>query len=225
MDTLLGAGLGGLAGLGLWLALSALGSLAHPAGGAVSAEEAPGESGRPEPRGRLSPPLGAAIVGLALFGAYAGWRAPGLPVVVAALVVTALLAAITIADLRTRRIPNPLVLGLLLWAAVQSLWLGQPSFLGAALGLAAGGGLFLVLALLRRGAMGAGDVKLAAALGAVLGYPLVVNGLLWGVIAGGLAALVLLASGRLGRRDYMAYGPYLCLGAWLVWTRSLGLWP
>jgi leader peptidase (prepilin peptidase)/N-methyltransferase len=144
---------------------------------------------------------------------------------VSALVVTGILVTISLVDFQARRIPNGLVLALLLWALVQPLWLGQPSLTAAALGLSIGGGLFLLLALIRRGAMGAGDVKLAAALGALLGYPLVLQGLFWGVLAAGVAALVLLATRRAGRKDYMAYGPYLALGGWIIWTRSLGLWP
>ena len=44
-------------------------------------------------------------------------------------------------------------------------------------------------------------------------------------MAGGVAALFLLLTRRAGRKDTMAYGPYLALGAWLVLTRVLGLWP
>jgi leader peptidase (prepilin peptidase)/N-methyltransferase len=123
-----------------------------------------------------------------------------------------------------RRIPNPLVLALLFVAAIQAAWLEGATPLAAALGLAAGGGAFLVVAWLGRGAMGMGDVKLAAALGALLGFPLIVPGLLLGTLAGGLVALALLVTRRAGRKDTMAYGPYLALGAWIVWTRSLGLW-
>jgi leader peptidase (prepilin peptidase)/N-methyltransferase len=84
--------------------------------------------------------------------------------------------------------------------------------------------MFLVISLVGRGALGSGDVKLAAALGAVLGFPLALSGLLLGVVLGGVAALVLLITRRVGRKDPIAYGPYLALGAWIVWTRALGLW-
>jgi leader peptidase (prepilin peptidase)/N-methyltransferase len=73
--------------------------------------------------------------------------------------------------------------------------------------------------------LGPGDVRLAAALGAVLGTPNVLLALAAGILAGGVAALFLLATGRAGRRDRMAYAPYLALGAWLIWTRAFGLWP
>jgi leader peptidase (prepilin peptidase)/N-methyltransferase len=49
--------------------------------------------------------------------------------------------------------------------------------------------------------------------------------MLAGIMAGGVAAAVLLLTRRAGRKDAFAYGPYLALGAWLVYTRVLGLWP
>ncbi len=168
--------------------------------------------------------LAVVVAGMGVWGAYAFWRSP-FPRAAGALVVTALLLTVTIVDFRSRRIPDALCLALAIWAVVQTEWLGQPTARSLALGAVVGGGLFLIIALIQRGAMGAGDVKLAAALGAVLGYPLVLRGLLWGIVAAGLAAVFLLATGRAGRKDTMAYGPYLALAAWLVWTRSMGLWP
>ncbi len=95
----------------------------------------------------------------------------------------------------------------------------------AAIGLAVAGGIFLLLAILGRDALGLGDVKLAAAIGALAGFPVALVGLFVGIMAGGVAALFLLLTRRAGRKDTMAYGPYLALGAWLVLTRVLGLWP
>jgi leader peptidase (prepilin peptidase)/N-methyltransferase len=222
MQMLAGGCLGFAAGVGVWFAsrhfvahYGAQPSQEHPTGGRALLGEA---------QGTISLPAALTQAGMALWGAYAGWQAAGLEQVVAALLVTGLLLAITLVDFQVRRIPNVLVLALLIWALVQPLWLGQPTLVAAALGLLAGGGLFLLLALIGRGAMGAGDVKLAAALGAVVGFPHVLPALFLGAVAGGAAALVLLATRRAGRKDYMAYGPYLALGAWLIWTRSLGLW-
>jgi len=162
---------------------------------------------------------------MALLGAGIGWRAANAGQVVVALVATGLFAAITMVDFRVRRIPNPLVVALLVWGLVQLTWLGRPSFASAGLGLLVGGGVFLLLSLLRRGAMGAGDVKLAAAIGFLVGYPLVLTALFWGIVAGGIAALVLLLTRRAGRKDAMAYGPYLALGGWLIHLGMLGLLP
>jgi prepilin peptidase CpaA len=43
------------------------------------------------------------------------------------------------------------------------------------------------------GVMGGGDVKLVAAIGALVGYPLIWDALFYGVVAGGIYALVVLA--------------------------------
>jgi prepilin signal peptidase PulO-like enzyme (type II secretory pathway) len=162
---------------------------------------------------------------MVLWGGWVGWQATSLPMATSALVVTALLLCITLVDLQIRRIPDELVLALLAWAVVQMLWLGQPDWRAAVIGLAVAGGLFFVLALIGRGVVGLGDVKLEAALGALLGYPAVLAAMAAGVIAGGLAAAVLLLTRRAGRKEAFAYGPYLALGAWLVLTRVWGLWP
>ena len=104
------------------------------------------------------------------------------------------LAVATYTDLRSRRIPNWLVLPFFgIGVAVSLAWhgwhgLGQ-SLSGAGLGLLLFGILFLM------GGMGAGDVKLCAAIGAWIGpvqtmYALVLTGL-----AGGAMALAWAAGG------------------------------
>jgi leader peptidase (prepilin peptidase)/N-methyltransferase len=219
---LIGAAAGAVAGLGAWFVA---GYFSAAAGSDPPDEKA----GRwvallRRVKGAIALPAALAMAGMAALGAYLGWQSTDLGQLLGVLFVTSLLLAISLVDFWTRRIPNTLVLALLLWTAIQVLWLGQPAPLSAAVGLAVAGGLFLLLALIQRGAMGLGDVKLAAALGAALGFPLILAGLLYGILAGGLAALVLLVTRRAGRKDAMAYGPYLALGAWIVWTQSLGLW-
>lgn len=139
--------------------------------------------------------------------------------------VTALLLALAMVDIQVRRLPNLLVLALLGCASIQALWLQRPAPGEAAAGMAVALAAFGLIYLLGRGAMGLGDVKLEAALGALLGYPVVLAAIFAGVLAGGLAAAFLLLTKRAGRKDSIAYGPYLALGAWLVYTRVLGLWP
>jgi len=181
--------------------------------------------------GWLTSTRARSLPGLLTFIASAGWGAytcrPGLdfPHVTALLVVTALLLSITLVDMAVRRIPNSLVLALLGWAVMQSVWLGRPDFEHLAYGVALAGGLFFLIALAGRGAMGAGDVKLVAALGGLLGYPMILAGIFCGVAAGGLGAGLLLLTRRAGRKDFMPYGPFLVLGAYVIWARYLGFWP
>ncbi len=222
----LGGLLGGVAGLGVWAIAYLYGPGIRPSG--LEVRSAPRIPPSPDPRGPASlislPALGIGLA-MALWGAYVGWRTSRLDLTVAAVLFSALLLALSLVDWRTRRLPNVLLLALLAWGLVQALWLKQPTWAAAGLGLLVGGGVFGLIALLGRGALGTGDVKLMAVLGAALGLPLILPAMLGGAIAGGLAALLLLATHRLGRKDYFAYGPYLALGAWLVWTRAVGLWP
>jgi prepilin peptidase CpaA len=101
----------------------------------------------------------------------------------------------TIVDLRTRRIPNPLT------AAMATTGLGLAGAglsevtIGAALaGLLIGFAVMLPGHLL--GATGAGDVKLMAAAGAVLGPVLVLTAFVYTALAGGVLAVAIAARRR-----------------------------
>jgi prepilin peptidase CpaA len=110
------------------------------------------------------------------------------PALLAGAVALALIAGWT--DLRSRRIPNwltvpALVIGLALNAALSG-WSGlKSSLIGAVLGL----GLLLPFVLVR--SLGAGDWKLAGALGAFVGRELIIDLLLGSVLVAGAMALVL----------------------------------
>lgn len=94
----------------------------------------------------------------------------------------------TVVDLRTRRIPNELTatlagIGVGLAAtgvSGVSLW---ASMLGFVIGLA------MMMPGYLLGATGAGDVKLMAAFGAIVGPGLVINAFLFTAIAGGILAI------------------------------------
>ncbi|MES2114221.1 MAG: prepilin peptidase [Pseudomonadota bacterium] len=126
-----------------------------------------------------------------------------------AAVLAALLAAAVWHDVRTRRIPNRLVLGgaaaglafQTLLPAGAGLFASPFGGIGLLQGLAGLGlGLALLLPMYMLGAMGAGDVKLMAMSGAFLGPRDVLGAALLTMVAGGVLALaVTLASGRLGQ--------------------------
>jgi leader peptidase (prepilin peptidase)/N-methyltransferase len=140
---------------------------------------------------------------------------------------TAWLLLVVVIDFEYRRVLNrrlppaivvALVAALLAWMRVATL----PSFTSILLGGLAGFGVFLVVFVIGRGRMmGAGDVKLAGVIGLMTGYPLVWIALGAGIVLGGIAAIFLIVGRRAGAKSYMAYGPYLALGAllilWLYW--------
>lgn len=135
---------------------------------------------------------------------------------------TAILLALAVIDLRTRKLPNRIVYPSFLMAAAYVLVAevaGGPIDLpDAGIGvLAYGGGLLLVALISPRG-MGMGDVKLAALIGLVLGalglrYVGVAAGA--GILIGGVAGIVALLSGA-GRKTALPYGPSMAIGATLA---------
>ena len=100
-------------------------------------------------------------------------------------------------DLSTRRVPNPLTFGI----ATLGLALAATHVSGLSVGSALGGfavGLVLMLPGHLAGATGAGDVKLFAAIGTLLGPSQIVVAFLYTAIAGGVLAIaVALARRRL----------------------------
>ena len=156
------------------------------------------------------------------------------------LYLAAISVVLAIIDLDVRRLPNAIVLpayavAAVLFTAVAALSDRWDSLLIAALGLVIAGVVFLLPAIIRPGAMGMGDVKLAGVLGAFLGWlgwNEWATGFMVAFLAGGLFGLVLLALKR-GRKTSIPFGPWLLGGAWVgilagdVLVRRLpgALWP
>ena len=72
-----------------------------------------------------------------------------------------------------------------------------------------------VLAVLTKGGIGGGDIKLVAALGLWLGSDMLMTVVIAGIVLGGMAALIMLATGKRKKGDYFAYGPYFTISALL----------
>lgn len=103
-------------------------------------------------------------------------------------------------DLRTRRIPNWLTLpAALLGLALNVAISGSDGLRQSGLGLLAG--LALLSIPFAIGGMGAGDVKMLAAIGAFAGPAFAFQTFLFGALAGGLIAVVVLL-----RRSHLSPG-------------------
>ena len=132
---------------------------------------------------------------------------------------------IALIDLKHRLILNVVIYPAILITLLIRLLSPQPGILSALLGGAFGLLLFLVVMLVGRGALGAGDVKLAAFIGLVVGFPQVLWALALGILAGGVAAVIVLITRRGGLKSYIPYAPFLCLGALCVLLHSGQLLP
>ncbi len=162
-------------------------------------------------------PLRALIIelGLPLAGVALWYRSGGQAHALLQLVFAGYFAAIVAIDLEHRLVLNRMTAaGLLAAFALAAVGLGPSlpeAFAGAVIGF-----LFLWIPSLLLPGMGMGDVKLAAVIGAMVGASDVLTALTLGVIAGGIAAALLLVSRRVGRRGSLAYAPYLVVGVALV---------
>ena len=145
------------------------------------------------------------------------------PVMVVALAVVLVTAIGT--DLRSSRIPNWLTFSTMGFALVGHAWLGGfPGALFSLAGLGTGLGLFLLIYFF--GSIGAGDVKLMAALGALIGpYGAISSGWL-AIVVGGVYALGAMcyqwgfvSTGR--KLAYATQGAFLVGG--MTWTQELTL--
>jgi leader peptidase (prepilin peptidase)/N-methyltransferase len=172
--------------------------------------------------GQAGPRRVVVVTGLAVvaLGAVAGavGAAPQLP---AYLWLAAVGVALAVIDVETMRLPDRLTLpsypvGLVL-LAIPADW---PALGRAVLAAAITGGVAVLLALLAPGGgFGLGDVKLLGVLGLFLGWlgwGVLVVGVALGFVLGAVAAVGMLASGRAGLRDHLAFGPWLIAGALLA---------
>lgn len=165
---------------------------------------------------------GPAVVAGLVFGLL-GWRLGAEPLLLIRSLWAAVLVQVFFFDAEHRLILNLVLLPVAAAAIALSPLTPGLGWQSALIAGAVAGIAFLVIAgigalAFRAEAMGLGDVKLAAVIGLLLGAMYTAPALLGGMILAGLVAAVLLVLRRRGRRDTIAYGPYLCLGAlaWLV---------
>ncbi len=139
------------------------------------------------------------------------------------LVLAAASIILTAIDLAEHRLPDAIVIptgvAALVLLGIAGLLAGDPDALLRAAAAAVGSAAFyFVLAFIRPGAMGMGDVKLAAVLGLYLGYlgwPELAVGVAGAFLLGGVVGVVLIASRRVTRDGGIPFGPWMFAGAWI----------
>ncbi|MBP9732835.1 MAG: prepilin peptidase [Candidatus Omnitrophica bacterium] len=177
-----------------------------------------------------------------LLGGIAGWAAftvwGGAYAAAAAVIFWALIAVIWI-DWEHQIIPDEISLGGIaagllfsfffpVWVAGNAAEPGWRALLMSGAGVLVGGGILYLMALIgewvfKKEAMGGGDVKLLAAVGAFFGW----QGALFALFAGSVAgSFVGLAAKYIWKKDVIPFGPYLALGTFLymLWGQTILSW-
>lgn len=124
-----------------------------------------------------------------------------------------LLIVISFIDLKTQIIPDSLIVTGLVSGLAFTLIDKNSSFLASLVGALLGSGILLLIAILSRGGMGGGDVKLMAVIGLFLGWRRVLVTLFIGFLSGGIISLFLLLTRKKGRKDAIPFGPFLSTAA------------
>jgi len=162
---------------------------------------------------RIPPRVPAVEIGTGALFALIGLRYPASLEAVLIAAYSALLIVFLVIDLESGRILNKLsypAIGLALLAApLTPRRTATEMLIGGAIGF----GLLLLIALVYPAGMGMGDVKLAAFIGLAVGYPQVWLALFLAFVGGGSLSGALVLAKRIGRKDPIAFGPFLAAGA------------
>lgn len=127
------------------------------------------------------------------------------------IILTSFLIVLSFIDWDHKIIPDRLNLGIGILALLSLFIQPEITWFQGVLGFLVGGGFLFLIAIVT-GAMGGGDIKLMAAAGLYLGLAQTIVALYFGFIFGGIVSIALLVFKIKGRKDAIAFGPYLALG-------------
>jgi leader peptidase (prepilin peptidase)/N-methyltransferase len=125
-------------------------------------------------------------------------------------------------DCEFQIIPDKITLPGIAVGLVSSIFVSPPGIVSSAIGLVVGGGALLSVAFLgewlfKKEAMGGGDIKMAAMMGAFVGWQKVLLIFLGGAVIGLIVSIVwMVFSKRLRRHRLIPFGPFLALAALVV---------
>lgn len=121
-----------------------------------------------------------------------------------------------IIDIEHKILPNVLVLpGMLIGCLLALIGLSIP-IEQSLLGIVAGGGTLLLIAVLSRGGMGMGDVKFIAMIGAFVGVLDVFKILFLASFIGAIVGIIYLRKTHQDKKTPVPFGPFLAMGAFII---------
>ncbi len=176
--------------------------------------------------GRISVQYPLVELGTALIWGYMAWRHAWSLEALRGAVLGTILLGIALTDAREYIIPDEFTWGGLALGLGFALAGGLASFGQAALGAAVGFGLLWVVGfvggwVLKQEAMGGGDIKMMAMVGAFLGWKGVLLTIFLGALLG---SLVFVPLSLAGRKRLVPFGVFLALGAAAAYLAGAGIY-
>ncbi|RCW50508.1 A24 family peptidase [Halanaerobium sp. MA284_MarDTE_T2] len=126
------------------------------------------------------------------------------------------LIVISFIDYKYMIIPNYITYPGIVIGFLSSIVLDYISIYDSLLGIFIPSLLLLLVAFIFKGGMGMGDVKLAAMLGAFLGFEFALAGIFVGSFLGSIIGLTMMALGMLDRKSRIPFGPFICIGTVII---------
>lgn len=173
---------------------------------------------------KISPlyPLGEGMTAIIFFLVYKeiGLTSELLP----AILLSTLLILSVLTDIREKLILDVITLPSIALLVIVRLFIGQEPFLTYLIGGVLGFGLLLLLAVISKGGMGGGDIKLYAAIGVVLGPSLTVMSLVLASFVGAIVGIILISLKIVKRKEPIAFGPSIMIGTLVAYLYGTEIW-
>lgn len=128
-----------------------------------------------------------------------------------ALLFSALLI-VSVIDIYFKIIPDIITLPGIITGLIASAFILPAGIKGSVIGALLGSSIFFIIAVVSRGGMGGGDIKLIAMIGAFLGWMGVIITIILSSFIGSVAGITLMIFLGKGRKYPVPFGPFLSLG-------------
>lgn len=136
------------------------------------------------------------------------------------------LLVLTFIDLTHQILPDLITIPGIIIGLIATSSVLPAGLINSLIGIFLGGGVFYLAAVLSKGGMGGGDIKLIAMIGAFLGWKDVLLTIFIGAFTGSLVGIFLMLFKGKRRKDPIPFGPFLAAGAIisLFLDREIFLW-
>ncbi len=180
---------------------------------------------------RISPAYFWGELTTGLLFAWAGWMFGWQLETVVAVFIISILVVIVQTDFREMIIPNKVIAFGVVGGIIIRLFIHDLPLWNYGMSFILGGGIIYLISvvssfILKKEAMGGGDVKLFAFVGLMLGFKLLLLSIFLASLLGFLIGVILLLSGRTKRGAYIPFGPYIAMGSLIsyAWGNSIIAW-
>src|SRR5699024_3732009 len=146
-------------------------------------------------------------------------------------IIFSILIVISFIDINFQVIPNSINVLLFITAILYKifqhlLYSTWPKMFNSILGLIISGGVFLLIAILSKGGIGGGDIKLIGVLGFILGFKMSILNMVLSFLLGAIISVFLLLLNIKEIRDQIPFGPFICLSfiVTVLWGNKIIYW-